>query len=255
MDSTDRQRLSAIAHTGSTMWGPISESTIQEILSRAVAFIEPTSGILDLGCGPAELLRRLAERTGASGVGIDASPHAVEEAARRLDASPARHRIELRLVDVHEVPRRPAFDLVICIGPGWDAGGWPELTRWTAGFVRSGGHLLVGEGAWRTKPSDGTLDRLQMSAADYLPSDQVPDAVRTAGVEPQWVHRSTPHEWQAYGDAYRGALRRFADVNPKDPMAAAALQRSGPGWPTFELLHETLDFVLVLGHPLSLTDG
>lgn len=135
MNSTDRQRLSAIAHTGSAMWGPISESTIQEILSRAGAFIERTSGILDLGCGPAELLCRLAERTGTSGVGIDASPHAVEEAARRLDASPARHRIELRVADVHGLPRKPEFDLVICIGPGWDTGGWPELTRWAAGFL------------------------------------------------------------------------------------------------------------------------
>src|SRR5688500_13527208 len=210
MDSTDRQRLSAIAHTGSAMWGPISERTIEKIVSRAEATMERTSVILDLGCGPAELLRRLAERTGASGVGIDASPHAVREARRRLDASPARHRIELRSADVHDVPREPEFDLVICIGPGWDTGGWSELTRWASGFVRTGGHLVLGEGAWRTDPSRETLDRLQMSAADYLPSDQVANAVREAGVEPQWLHRSTPDEWQAYGDAYRGALQRFA---------------------------------------------
>ena len=88
MDSTDRQRLSAIAHTGSAMWGPISERTIQQILSRAEATVERANVILDLGCGPAEVLRRLAERTGASGVGIDASPHAIGEARRRLDASP-----------------------------------------------------------------------------------------------------------------------------------------------------------------------
>ncbi len=249
MDSTDRRRLSAIAHSGSAMWGPISEQTIQEVLSRAEAFIERTSVILDLGCGPAELLRRLAERTGTRGVGIDASPQAIQEAERRLDASLTRHRIELKLADVHDLPRKPEFDLVICIGPGWDTGGWFELTRWASGFVGSGGHLLLGEGAWRTNPSGETLERLQMSPADYLPSDQVAHAVRDAGVEPQWVHRSTPHEWQAYGDTYRGALQRFADENPDDAITAAALQRSGPGWSTFELLHETLDFILVLGQP------
>ena len=249
MNSSDRQRLSAIAHAGSAMWGPVSERTIQEILSRAEESIERTSVVLDLGCGPAELLRRLAERTGTRGVGIDASPHAIDEAERRLDASPARHRIELRLADVHDLPREPEFDLVICLGPGWDTGGWFELTRWASGFVRSEGHLVLGEGAWRTNPLGETLERLQMSAADYLPSDQVEDAVRDAGVEPQWVHRSTPHEWQAYGDAYRGALKRYAAKNPDDPITASALQRAGPGWPTFELLHETLDFVIVLGQP------
>ena len=46
--------------------------------------LTPASVVLDLGTGTGELLARVAQDTGAHGIGIDLSVHAVERASRRF---------------------------------------------------------------------------------------------------------------------------------------------------------------------------
>jgi SAM-dependent methyltransferase len=244
----DRQRLSSIAHTGSPMWGPIADGTLEEVVARVGELgAGGESRTVDLGCGPAELSRRLAERHRSSVVGVDTSPYAIQEAERRLAASEARERMELRLADVHDLDPDGTFDVVVCIGPGWTAGGWRSLAEWSARFVRRGGLLILGEGSWRTLPSDETLGRLGMAPDDYVRTDEVDDAVRSGDAEPLWSHRASRVEWDAYAEGYRSALEQFARAHPDDPIAPAAVERAGPGWAQFELLHEVLDFTVLIG--------
>lgn len=232
------------------MWGPISEATVDDVVERVAALgIGPGSHILDLGCGPAELLRRIVERTGALGVGLDASLFAIEEARARIARSPVVDRIELRLADVAEVERWQAHDLVLCIGPGWDTGGWKELTDWTAALVTPGGHLLLAEGAWRRRPTRTELRALGIEMDAYPPTEEVERIVAKAGVHVLWSHRVGGEDWRAYGERYRNAMLSFVQASPDDPIAADVRERSGPGWATYNLLHSLLDFVLVLGRP------
>jgi len=240
-----RQRLSAIAHAGATMWGPVGEATLAALVDQLErSGIVAGDLLLDLGCGPAELLRRVCERTAASGVGIDTSPEALAEAARRLATSPARERVELRAADATNQPREGRAAVALCIGPGWVTGGWAAMTEWMTGFVRPGGHLVLGEGAWAREPSRSELQALGMTLDDYPATDEVEAAVRRHS-DPLWRHRSTDDEWDAYAAAYRSSLSSFATEHPDHELAPAAAQRAGPGWATFELLHELLDFVIV----------
>lgn len=232
------------------MWGPISEPTLDEVVERVASLgIGLDSMVLDLGYGPAELLRRIVERTGASGIGVDSSPFALEEARARLARSPIGDRVELRLADATQIDRRPEHNLVLCIGPGWDTGGWSGLAEWTAGFAAPGGHLLLGEGAWRRGPTRGELRTLGMELDAYPPTERVEAIVSEAKVDVLWSHRVAVEDWNAYGERYRQAMLSFVQSSPDDPIAAAARERSGPGWPMYELLHSLLDFVIVLGRP------
>ena len=241
-----RQRLSAIAHAGAAMWGPVGEATLAALVDRLeAAGIVGGDLVLDLGCGPAELLRRVCEWTGANGVGIDTSPEALAEAARRLATSPARERVELRADDATNQPRDGRAAVALCIGPGWATGGWAAMTGWVAGFVRPGGHFVLGEGAWAREPSTSELQRLGMTLDDYPATDEVEAAVRRHAV-PLWRHRSTAEEWETYAAGYRSSLSSFATEHPDHELAPAAAQRAGPGWATFELVHELLDFVIVI---------
>lgn len=246
MHQAARQRLSAIAHGQSLMWGPIAEATLDELVDEVASRGGDHERVIDLGCGPAELLRRVVERSGARGVGLDLSPHAIAEAGRRVGRSPARDRIELRLADVLELAPEPSHDTVCCIGPGWPSGGWPSLPRWASRFGRPGSLLVLGEGAWRSTPSADVLGRLDMAIDDYVRSDEVDACLRGAGIEPLWTHRATDAEWDAYADAYRRCLTAFASAHPDDPLAPAAAERAGRGWARFELLHATIDFVTVV---------
>jgi SAM-dependent methyltransferase len=237
------------------MWGPIAEATVDDVVERVAALgIGRQSRVLDLGCGPAELLRRIVDRTDASGVGVDSSPFAIEEARARIARSPV-GRIELRLADVTRIDRLPVHDLVLCIGPGWDTGGWSMLTDWAAGFVAPDGHLLLGDAAWRRVPTTGELETLGMEMDAYPLTERVEAIVTEAGAQVLWSHRVTGADWDAYGERYRHAMLDFARSSPEDPIAAAARERSGSGWPTYELLHSVLDFVLVLGQPETLDSG
>jgi SAM-dependent methyltransferase len=245
--ATERQRISAIAHTSSPMWGPIADRTVDELTALVGRHgIDTSSRVLDLGCGPAELLRRICEWTRATGTGVDASPLALAEARRRLTGSPAENRIDLRLADVTALEGLVEHDLVICVGPGWKSGGWGDLTGWAARFVAPGGLLLLGEGAWRLAPPSHALARLGMRADDYLPAPDVPSAVTEAGASVLWSRRATTQEWAAYADAYRSSMRDFARDHPDDPVTPPLLERAEAGWADYELLHELLDFVLVL---------
>ena len=185
------------------------------------------------------------------GVGLDTSPFAIEEARARVARSPGSDRIDLRLAGVEEVDRRPSHDLVICIGPGWETGGWSSLTAWTASLVAPGGHLLLADGAWRRAPTRTELRSLGMEIDTYPPTERVEGIVEEAGVDVVWSHRVTAEDWDAYGERYRDAMLSFMRASPGDPLVAHASQRAGPGWPMYELLHSLLDFVLVLGRPRS----
>ncbi len=229
------------------MWGPIGEETIVELTGLVGRLgIDGSSRILDLGCGPAELLRRICESTGASGTGIDASPFAISEARRRLAGSPALDRVDLRLTDATTLDPGGDQDLVLCIGPGWKSGGWRALASWASSFAVPGGLMLLGEGAWRLDPPPEALDRLGMRSEDYLASSDVPGAVSATGASPIWSHRATAAEWTAYADAYRAAMRTFAHEHPDDPVTPAVVERAEAGWADYETLHELLDFVIVL---------
>lgn len=229
------------------MWGPIGSETITELTALVGRHgINGASRVLDLGCGPAELLRRVCESTGARGTGIDASPFAIAEARRRLAGSPARDRIELHLGDATTLDPRGDQDLVICIGPGWKSGGWRSLATWASRFSEPGGLLLLGEGAWRADPPRDAIARLGIAVEDYPSSDGVADAVAASGARVIWRRLATTEEWSAYAGDYRAAMRSFAREHADDPVTPGLLERAESGWADYETLHELLDFVIVL---------
>ena len=229
------------------MWGPISDDTVKGLVAQLPGLgISQRSRVLDLGCGPAELLRRVCEETGASGIGVDMSPLAIEVARRRIAASPARARIELHVGDATALDPDGSHDLAICIGPGWSTGGWTAMTSWASAFARAGGLLLLGDTAWRTDPPADALTSFGMSKDAYILAADVERTVSASGAAVAWSHRAGRDEWNAYADAYRSSMRRFVRDHPGEPITPAVRDRAEAGWSQYELLHELLDFVLVL---------
>jgi hypothetical protein len=82
--STPRERLSAITHGDRAFHDPLDPAVVDEVL--AFAALGPGDRALDIGCGPGELLVRLADRTGCDGLGVDLATAQIEEARRRAAA-------------------------------------------------------------------------------------------------------------------------------------------------------------------------
>ena len=78
----DRAAASRIAHGDLTLYNPLSEADLDE----AIGLLElpPRARVLDVACGPAEVLRRIAARWEIEGVGYDADAELIERAREAL---------------------------------------------------------------------------------------------------------------------------------------------------------------------------
>jgi len=81
-DAVDHLKFTTIAHAGMAVCNPVGDEVLDDTLA-VLAQRLPAFGalVLDVGCGKAEMLLRLAERYGVDGVGVD-SNHAFLAEAR-----------------------------------------------------------------------------------------------------------------------------------------------------------------------------
>jgi cyclopropane fatty-acyl-phospholipid synthase-like methyltransferase len=214
MDEAQHQRFSAIAHGEMAIMNPLSPETIE----RAVEAVDLPAGarILDLGCGKAELLARLVERFDARGVGVEQSPQLLPVARRRA-AGPAAGTMEILEGDARTYAAEEPFDLVVCIGPGWEHGGFGALLRFLEPHVAPNGELLVADGYWRTEPSAEYLALLGARRDEMTTHDLNSMAGVDLGMQPLWSGSATQQDWDRYEFGYFATVDRWAAAHPDDP--------------------------------------
>jgi SAM-dependent methyltransferase len=214
-------RFTTIAHAGLTILGPATPEDLEGLLDAAgpAATGEGTSA-LDIGCGKGDLLVRLALR-GANAVGIDRNEAFLAKGRALAATAGVTQRVRLELADagdgaVHDLINS-GYDLVACVGASGAMGGPVIAPGRLAALARPGGWLLIGEGYWRHEPTmeqtadfgaaPGELVDLAGTLARMTDAGLETIAWRTAGVE----------AWDAYEDAYAGAVERWAAASPDDP--------------------------------------
>jgi cyclopropane fatty-acyl-phospholipid synthase-like methyltransferase len=163
--TTPRARLSAITHGDLAFHDPLDPAVVDEVL--AFASLGPGDRALDLGCGPGELLVRLAERTGCGGLGVDPATAQIEEARRRAAARAPRAGLEFRAADASGVDGE--FALTACVGSSHALGGLDAALARMAQLTLPGGHVLLGDGFWAREPTDHYLEALGGASRDELP--------------------------------------------------------------------------------------
>ncbi len=155
----DDWKYYAITHADHVVLNPTSPANLDELV--AWLDLPPGARVLDIGCGTAELLLRLAEASGPAGgsgtfraVGVDASPQFLARARGALERRVPGAAIELLEMDGAAYAAEPgSFDLACCLGASWVFGGHRGTLRALAGAVRPGGQVLVGEPFWRAEPT------------------------------------------------------------------------------------------------------
>lgn len=220
----DPRRFSAIAHEGMLLWNPLPRDEALRIADGLE--IGAAARVLDVGCGRAELLIRILERTGASGVGIDDWPHAIASAR-----AAAAGRVPPGRLDLREEKFDPArfetssFETALCVGASHAAGGLRPVLREFHRLLVPGGTAIVGEGHWMREPDPGYLAFLG-TTRDEL-TDHVGNlrAARDAGFDVVRSVVSETSDFDAYENRYAAHVERFFADHPDDPDAAAFLAR------------------------------
>jgi SAM-dependent methyltransferase len=218
----DRAQASAIAHR----WHPIAAPVSDDNLRRLVGHLRlpPTGRLLDLGCGFGEwLFAALEAAPGTTGVGVDTSPPALEEARTRAAARRLSDRVRFEQADASGW-RGEGVDAVLCIGATHAFGGLAETLTAVRGHLRPGGRVLLGEGFWEAPPSEQALRELGAEPDELPDMNGLVEQARAAGYEPGYAHLSSTAEWDHYEWSWTGALIEWALTEASGADRADALE-------------------------------
>jgi len=220
------EQASTIAHGDMPFHHPVAEPAIEGLIDLLA--LGGGDRVLDVGCGRGELLIRIAERTGAGGLGVDASKEQIDRA--RVEATtraPGEHlSFEARDAGVMVAPAE-TFAVAACVGSSHALGGLePSLARLRE-LVRPGGYVVLGEGFWQLEPGSELLELLGTARDELATLPELLEAGAGYGLEPVYVATASDEDWQRYEWAYVFNLDRYI--------------RDHPGGEGLEKLHEQLD--------------
>ena len=220
--------MSRIAHGDLRLYNPLAEADIEEAI--CLLALEPGARVLDVACGTAEVLRRIAQRWEVEATGYDSDAELIERAR-----TPS-----LNLLTAEEPPAGP-FDLAVCIASSHALGGFPDALARLRELVRPGGQVLLGEGYWRSQPTPEYLDALGGATEDEL-SDYggLFDAAEAAGLTPLWSCVASERDWDRYEWTQVLNAERHGGKQLLERADAARRRLSMSGG------RETLGFALVL---------
>lgn len=224
----DTWRYYAITHADHVVLNPTSVARLDEL----IGWLDLPAGarVLDIGCGTAELLVRIAERAGPGvtmrAVGIDRSPQFVararENAARR---APAADITLLEMDGADYEPEPGSFDLAACLGASWIFGGHRGTLQALSRAVRPGGQVLVGEPFWRAEPTDEYLAWASLSRGDFASHAGNVAIGEEERLVPLLALVSSAEDWDRYETLQWRAAARHAARHPDDPDVPDLLER------------------------------
>ena len=220
----DRWKYYGVTHRNHLVCNPTSEAKLDELVSLIP--LKPGARVLDIACGKAELLLRIAQRHDASGVGVDISPYEIEEANRRATARQLDDRVEIVNGDGAEYDAAPdSFDLAMCIGATWVWNGYLGTIEALKKIVVPGGLIAIGEPFKMKEPDAGYI----AAEPDFVPTlvthaENVAIA-QSAGLTPLYITVSNQDDWDRYEGLQMLAGETYAEENPDDPDVPELLKR------------------------------
>ena len=247
-DSLDIWKYYDITHKRHVLCNPTSPAKLDDII--ALLDLKPGAQVVEIACGKGEMLARLAERYGISGVGIDKSPHCIADAREKLRQRAPDARIQLLLMDGADYkPESPeSFDLAMCIGASWVYKGHRGTLRALKAMVRPGGFVLVGEPYWIREPSDEYLEADGgLKREDFGTHHNNVVTGEEEGLIPLYTAVSSQDDWDRYETLQWYAANEYAQAHPDDPDVPELLSRDAHNRRLYlRWARDTLDWALYL---------
>lgn len=219
----NRQRISTLAHLDHPIAAPLTDESVDRLLSRSLR--RGDERVLDLGCARGTWLERaVRDRPELRAVGVDLDADLIAAARDDLAAAGLGAQIDLRAGDANAFDDPQPFDVVLCVGATHAFGGLLPTLEATRRHLAPDGAVLVGEAYWRTAPNARTLDVFGDGEDPYQDLAGTVEQVLEAGWTPVYAHASTEHELDDYEWCWTGTLAQWALDHPGDPDSADALK-------------------------------
>ncbi len=213
----DLWRFFDITHRYHRLCNPMTLEKMDELVG--LLRLSRGAEVLDIACGKAELLIRLAAMYGITGVGVDLSPYCVEEANRkRLQRTPDAN-LEFVCLDGAEYqPDKPeSFDLAMCIGASWVWNGHRDTLLALAEMTKPGGLIMVGEPFWEKEPPKEYLDFERIKQEDFATHHGNVLIAEDEGLTFLYSAVSSLDDWDRYEGLRWYAAAEYVRTHPCDP--------------------------------------
>lgn len=212
----DRWKFFDITHRYHVVCNPMSIEKLDEL--AGLLMLGPESRVLDIACGKAEVLVRLAEDFGISGVGVDLSPYCIADARRKHQQRVSGAR--LQFIELDGAQYRPdapeSFDLAMCLGASWVYRGHRGTLRALKGMARPGGLVMVGEPFWVSRPPAEYLSATGMAEETFSTHRGNVAIGEEEGLTPLYAVVSSHDDWDRYVGLQWYAAAQYARANPGD---------------------------------------
>jgi SAM-dependent methyltransferase len=209
------ERASAIAHGDLRFYNPLSEGSVDALVD--LVGLSDSDRVLDVGCGRGELLIRIAERTGAGGLGVDASEKQISVAREQAEERAPDGRLAFEARDARAmVAPAEGFALAACIGSTHALGGLESTIDRLAELLRPGGYLVIGEGYWQRDPSREALSLLGASAGELTPLSGLLAAGEPRSLSLVYLATASDEDWHRYEWTYVFNLDRYIREHPHE---------------------------------------
>ncbi len=214
----DRWKYYAITHRNHVFCNPMSSEKFDELVGLLP--LERGGRVLDVACGKAEFLARIASRHGTSGLGIDIAPAEVEAARAKIVALDLEGEIAIVEGDGAAVTIEPhSFDLAMCIGATWVWQGYAGTIDALKEAVVPGGLIAIGEPFKRHDPHPDFV----AADPDFVPSlvthAENVEIAQQHGLTLLYAIVGNPDDWDRYEGLQTLAAEQYVRDNPDDPDA------------------------------------
>ncbi len=206
-----------ITHRRHVVCNPMSIPKLDELID--VIDLKPGAKVVDIACGKGEMLVRLAERYGISGVGVDISPFCVADCQRKAKERIPGANIEFVLSDGAEYRLEPpgSADLAMCLGASWVFGGHRGTLRALAAMTVAGGVVVVGEPYWLKTPDESYLEASEYGEEMFATFQGNVTIAEEEGLVPLYTVASSHDDWDRYVTLQWRAADEYASQQSDDP--------------------------------------
>ena len=214
-----------ITHRHHVICNPMSREKLDSLVE--LLRLPASAAVLDIACGKGELLIRLAETYGVSGLGIDISPHFIRDARERLETRVPQSGIAFQEMDGAEfVPDAPqSFALASCLGASWVFGGHGATLDALNRFIAPGGWIVVGEPFWLQEPAEEYLKASGLARTSFATHTENAAAGERRGLELAYSLVSSQDDWDRYEGLQWYAVSEYARAHPDDPDLPEIVER------------------------------
>ena len=221
----DRTKFFSVIGRYKTIDNPISPVKVDSVIDALR--LTPASRVLDIACGKAEMLCRIAARYGAACVGVEYSSYFCDEAREK-----AQSRGLSDLVTIEEISGADftapdaAFDVTMCIGGEWIFGGWTSTLARLQQWAKPGATVVGGTPYWIAPPPAAYLEAMGLSSDSFSTHAENVAAGESLGLNLLFAVASNQDDWDNYmALSWRGAYD-FVRDQPNDPDVAEIVERT-----------------------------